>query len=84
MDRLRKINRLVLRVTWVLLTIGLIDHFLLTFLPRDVAEFNILLLWVLVILVFAGEVTTYIARKRANRAARIAAEAGTQDESAET
>ena len=84
MDRLRKINHFVLRVTWVLLTIGLIDHFLFTFLPRDVAEFNILLLWVLVVLVFAGEVTTYTARKRANRAARIAAEAGTQDESAET
>jgi hypothetical protein len=60
-------NRVVLWVTWLFLAIGLADHFLVAFLPYRLALMNLNLLWVLVILVFAGEGTAFFLERRAKR-----------------
>lgn len=67
LPQLKRWNRVVLWVTWLFLAIGLVDHFLVTFLPYRVALMNLNLLWVLVILVFVGEGTAFFLERRAKR-----------------
>ena len=55
-----------MRITWVLLIIGSIDHFSCELeatrfacenLPHEIAQYNLKLLWVMVAIIFLGEVT---------------------------
>ena len=65
---LLKTNKIISRVTWVLLSIGLVDHFscelevtsfACEFLPHRVAANNLTILWILIGVVFLGEILAW-------------------------
>ena len=71
--KLQKINKIFMRITWVLLIIGSIDHFSCEFqatnfaceqLPHDIAQYNLKLLWVMVAIVLLGEIGAWILKKK--------------------
>tara|TARA_B100001964_G_scaffold106403_1_gene118874 strand:- start:116 stop:322 length:207 start_codon:yes stop_codon:yes gene_type:complete len=66
LEKLQKFNKVFIRITWVLLIIGSIDHFSCELeatrfacedLPHEIAQYNLKLLWVMVAIIFLGEVT---------------------------
>jgi hypothetical protein len=74
LEKLQKFNKNFLSVTWVFLIIGSVDHFSCEFeatnfacenIPHQIAQYNIKLLWVLVSIIFLGELTAWIMKKRA-------------------
>lgn len=75
---LLKTNKIIARVTWLLLSIGLIDHFSCAlevtsfaceFLPHRVAASNLTIIWILIGIVFIGENLAWAwKRKRAGAA----------------
>ncbi|MBT3991531.1 MAG: hypothetical protein HON14_04340 [Rhodospirillaceae bacterium] len=76
--KLQKFNKIFLRVTWVLLAIGSIDHFSCEFeatkfacenLPHEIAQYNLKLLWVMVVIVGVGEIVAWILKRREAREA---------------
>ena len=76
LERLRRFNRWLTRVTWVFLTIGLVDHFIFEewlhrpLLPRDLAAGNLTLLWILIGILIASEIFAMGLRRRAKAAAK--------------
>ncbi len=66
LEKLQKFNKVFMRITWVLLIIGSIDHFSYELeatrfacenLPHEIAQYNLKLFWVMVAIIFLGEVT---------------------------
>jgi hypothetical protein len=71
--KLQKFNKIFMRVTWVLLIIGSIDHFSCEFeatkfacekLPHEIAQYNLKLLWGMVAIVCLGEIAAWILKKK--------------------
>ena len=74
---LLKTNKIIARVTWVLLAIGLVDHFsceleatafACEFLPHRIAANNLTLLWILIGIVLLGEVSAWAWKRKLARA----------------
>ncbi len=72
-EKLRKFNRIFLRVTWIFLGIGLIDHFsceleatrfACEFLPHGIAHYNLMLIWVMAGILVAGEIAAFIMKRK--------------------
>ena len=66
LEKLQKFNKVFMRITWVLLIIGSIYHFSCELeatrfacenLPHEIAQYNLKLFWVMVAIIFLGEVT---------------------------
>lgn len=73
LPKLQKFNKIFMRVTWVLLIIGGVDHFSCELettkfacenLPHEIAQYNIKLLWLMVATIFTGEVAAWFLKKR--------------------
>ena len=63
-DKLMFVNRVVVRVTWFFLAIGVVDHFVYEFLPYPWAGRNLNLLWVLIAILVSGEIIAFVVRRR--------------------
>lgn len=69
---LRKFNRVFLRIIWIFLAIGLIDHFscefeitqfACEFLPPKIAHFNLIAIWVMAGILLAGEIGAFVQKR---------------------
>jgi|TARA_B100000315_G_scaffold237641_1_gene254603 hypothetical protein len=76
LDKLLSLNKIIARVTWVLLAVGSVDHFsceleitsfACEFLPHQIAAHNLTLLWVLIGIIFLGETAAWAWRRRLAR-----------------
>ncbi len=74
LEKLQKFNKVFMRLTWVFLIVGSVDHFSCELeatkfacenLPHEIAQYNLRLLWVMVAIIFIGEVTAWILKRRA-------------------
>lgn len=65
-----RVNKVVMRLTWVFLTVGLIEHFIFDewlaspIIPQVWFSSLMIVLWVLIVFVILGELTAYIAKRR--------------------
>lgn len=57
-------NKVLVRVTWFFLTIGLIDHFVYEFLPLPWPGRNLTLLFILIGLLVVSETVAFILKRR--------------------
>ena len=73
LKKLQKFNKVFMGFTWVLLIIGSVDHFSCEFeatkfacenLPHEIAQYNLKLLWLMVAIIFLGEVTAWWLKRR--------------------
>ena len=74
LEKLQKFNKIFMRITWVFLIIGSVDHFSCELeatkfacenLPHEIAQYNLKLLWLMVAIIFLGEATAWLLKRRA-------------------
>lgn len=65
LEKLNFFNKIVVRLTWFFLIIGIVDHWVFEFLPFPWAARNINLLWVLIAVLIVGELIAYVMKRRA-------------------
>ena len=63
MAALERFNSVMMKVTWVVLAVGLVNHFVFEFMPRHWEARLIDAIWVLVGLTIAGQVAHWLARR---------------------
>ena len=63
-EKLQFFNKVLVRVTWFFLTIGLIDHFVFEFLPLPWPTRNLILLFGLIAILVVSEIVTIVLRRR--------------------
>ena len=63
MAALGRINGVVSKVTWAVLAVGLVNHFVYEFLPRHWEAPLLTAIWVLVGLTLAGHLGHWVARR---------------------
>ena len=73
LEKIQRFNKIFLRITWVFLTVGLVDHFsceleatefACEFLPHQIAWINLNLLWFMIAVVMIGEVAAWILKRK--------------------
>ena len=76
LHKVQRFNYVFLRITWVFLSIGLVDHFsceweatafACEFLPHDIARSNLTFLWIMIAVVVIGEFVAWILKRRETR-----------------
>lgn len=63
-ENLQFFNKVLVRITWFFLTIGLIDHFVFEFLPLPWASRNLTLLFSLIGLLIVSELAAFVMKRR--------------------
>ncbi|MDA0239483.1 MAG: hypothetical protein O3A84_05580 [Proteobacteria bacterium] len=63
-ENLQSFNKVLVRITWFFLTIGLIDHFAFEFLPPRWASWNLILLFSLIGLLIVSETVAFFLKRR--------------------
>ena len=66
-EKLQFFNKVLVRVTWFFLTIGLFDHFVAEFLPLPWPTRNLWLLFSLIGVLLVSETLAYFVRRRESR-----------------
>lgn len=63
MEVLERLNSVATKVTWVVLAIGLVNHFVFEFMPRLWESRLLTVLWILVVLTIFGQVAAWLGRR---------------------